>query len=59
MAPRRHCEDLESSTCGGSARAYLLGAIVLLFYRSEEFGSLIGIASVIIGLGFLWRSLNE
>jgi hypothetical protein len=43
----------------GALVLIFLGAIVLLFYRSEEFGSLIGIASVIIGLGFLWRSLNE
>jgi hypothetical protein len=43
----------------GALVLIFLGAIVLLFYRGEEFGSLIGIASVIIGLGFLWRSLNE
>lgn|GEM_PF-1564995 len=43
----------------GAVVLIFLGAVVLLFYRSEEFGSLIGIASVVIGLGFLWRSLNK
>ncbi len=43
----------------GALVLIFLGAVILLFYRSEEFSSLIGIGSVIIGLGFLWRSWNK
>ncbi len=39
----------------GAVTLILLGAIVVLFYRGEEFGALIGTASIGIGLGFLWR----
>jgi UDP-N-acetylmuramyl pentapeptide phosphotransferase/UDP-N-acetylglucosamine-1-phosphate transferase len=36
-----------------------LGTIVLLFYQQEEFGLVIGVASIVVGLGFLWRSWQE
>jgi len=36
-----------------------LGAIVLLLYRQERLGFFIGIGSIGVGLGFLWRSWNK
>jgi UDP-N-acetylmuramyl pentapeptide phosphotransferase/UDP-N-acetylglucosamine-1-phosphate transferase len=37
----------------------ILGAIVLLFYQRERFSFFIGVASIGVGLGFLWRSWNK
>ncbi len=36
-----------------------LGVIVTVFYRGEEFGLLIGIASIAVSLGFLWHLWNK
>jgi UDP-N-acetylmuramyl pentapeptide phosphotransferase/UDP-N-acetylglucosamine-1-phosphate transferase len=37
----------------------ILGTIVLLFYQRERFSFFIGVASIGVGLGFLWRSWNQ
>ncbi len=37
----------------------LLGVIVIVFYRGEEFGLVIGIASIGVSLGFLWHIWNK
>lgn len=44
---------------GGVGALIVLGAIIVLFYRHEEFGLLLGIASIGVGLGFLWRIVNR
>ena len=43
----------------GALVLILLGACILVFYQREEFGFLIGIASIGVGLGFLWRLQNK
>jgi len=43
----------------GALALLFLGATILLLYNREEFGFLIGIASIGVGLGFLWRSWNK
>lgn len=43
----------------GALVLILLGAIILLFYQGEEFGFLIGTASIGVGLGFLWHLRNK
>lgn len=37
----------------------VLGVMIALFYRHEEFGLLLGIASISVGLGFLWHIMNQ
>lgn len=43
----------------GALALISLGVIVLFFYQREEFSFLIGIASIGVGLGFLWRLWNR
>ncbi len=43
----------------GGLALILLGGTVLLFYRGEEFSFLIGLGSIGVGLGFLWRLWNQ
>ena len=43
----------------GALVLILLGAFIVVFYQREEFGFLIGIASIGVGLGFLWRLQNK
>ncbi len=44
---------------GGAMTLALLGVIVIVFYRGEEFGLVIGIASIGVSLGFLWHIWNK
>lgn len=44
---------------GGAMTLVLLGVIVIVFYRGEEFGLAIGIASIGVSLGFLWHIWNK
>jgi UDP-N-acetylmuramyl pentapeptide phosphotransferase/UDP-N-acetylglucosamine-1-phosphate transferase len=40
---------------GGALALILLGGIVLFVYSGEEFSFVIGLASMGVGLGFLWH----
>lgn len=44
---------------GGAVALLVLGVMIALFYRHEEFGLLLGIASISVGLGFLWHIMNQ
>ncbi len=44
---------------GGAILLALLGTIIVIFYRGEEFGLLIGMASIGVSLGFLWYLWNK
>jgi FtsH-binding integral membrane protein len=46
----------EWARLGAALVLIILGGIVFIFFQREEFGIVIGIGSVVIGLGFLWRS---
>ncbi|MCX8103052.1 MAG: hypothetical protein N3E42_01210 [Candidatus Bipolaricaulota bacterium] len=44
---------------GGVVTLIMLGVILMLFYREEEFSLLLGIASIGVGLGFLWHIMTK